>query len=88
MTKIVNGKIEAGASIISLINEGGNEEETNKLFFLFSNSICISTPEGFLPSWNDSFHPGINPSRMEGILPGSYQNLGMTAIPKIQVQYL
>ena len=46
MTKIVNGKIEAGASIISLINEGGNEEETNKLFFLFSNSICISTPEG------------------------------------------
>ena len=46
MTKIVNGKIEAGASIISLINEGGNEEETNKLFFLFSNSICISTQEG------------------------------------------
>ena len=52
---------------------------------LRTNSICISTPEGFLPSWNDSFHPGINPSRMEGILPGSYQNLGMTAIPKIQV---
>ena len=51
-------------------------------------SICISTLEGFLPFWNDSFHPGINPSRMEGILPGSYQNLGMTAIPKIQVQYL
>ena len=52
------------------------------------DSICNPTAEGFLPSWNDSFHPGINPSRMEGILPGSYQNLGMTAIPKIQVQYL
>ena len=35
MTKIVNGKIEAGASIISLINEGGNEEETNKLHIFY-----------------------------------------------------
>ncbi len=27
--------------------------------------ICISTPEGFLPSWNDSFHPGMIPSILE-----------------------